>query len=268
MSEGPDACCAEASERLLKAHPSISDTQGVEKLLGAGVLAMVLACTVVGVRMLWLWARTRKSPELLLGAAFVLLGAVGYPLAIVARGGSAGAPSPNLLTIALGAQNLACVCMYAATWQTFHGGSTKLGRALAVVAAAFALSLAASAGSGTPDSGPWYYLGFVLRAGAFGWAAWESWRYHELMRLRLGLGLVDPVVVDRFRLWTISTIGIVLGFAVFLAGRLATDNVGASPWVLATTSLVSLVSATAMWLAFAPPAAYLHRVRARAASVG
>ena len=74
-----------------------------------------------------------------------------------------------------------------------------------------------------------------------------------------GLGLVDPVVADRFRLWSISTTTITLGFVVFLAGRLLTENVGETAWVLGATSLVGLVAGSTMWIAFFPPARYLRR---------
>ena len=74
--------------------------------------------------------------------------------------------------------------------------------------------------------------------------------------------LTDETVVDRFRLWSISNIGISLSFAVFLAGRLFTENVGQAPWVLICTSVVGLVSGTAMWLAFFPPQRYLRRFAA------
>ena len=104
------------------------------RLLGIGIVVQILACGVVGVRLLWLSARTRRAPELLLGTAFLMLGVVGYPLAIVARGGPGGMPSANLLVAALAAQNIACLCMYGATWRTFHpelrGGAAILGLGL------------------------------------------------------------------------------------------------------------------------------------------
>jgi len=238
----------------------------VEKLLGAGILAMVLACGVVGSRLLWLSTRTRQSPELLLGAAFVLLGVIGYPLAIAARGGPGGEPSPGLLLLALGVQNLACLCIYANTWRTFHADRRWPALLCGAVGLGFAASQIGAVASADPDGGPWYYLGFTLRVSGFAWAAWESRRYHDMMQRRLRLGLADPVVADRFRLWSLSTLGIVVGFGIFLVGRLTTENVGTAPFVLAATAVVSLGSALSMWLAFVPPAAYRRRVAARASS--
>ena len=50
----------------------------------------------------------------------------------------------------------------------------------------------------------------------------------------------------------------------FLAGRLLTENVGSTPWVLVTTSVVGVVGGACLWLAFFPPAPYLRWVRRRA----
>ena len=228
----------------------------MEKLLGIGIVFQVVACAVVGFRLALLSGRTRQAPELFLGASFLLLGAIGYPLSIVARSGAAGDLAGSLLLGALTVQNLACFCMFLTTGLTFHPGARFVRRGLVVVGTLFAASLVGSYASSGIDDGPWYYLGFTLRAGAFAWAAIESHRLGRRLQRRLRIGLGDVVVADRFRLWTISTAAITAGFAVFLAGRLMGVNVGTSPPVLIATSLVSAVSGTSMWLAFFPPARY------------
>jgi hypothetical protein len=238
------------------------------KLLGIGVVFQVVACAIVGVRLLMLAARTRQAPELFLGASFLLLGAIGYPLSIVARSGGAGELSSTLLLSALAAQNLACFCMFLTTALTFYPRRHPRARfvrvVLALTGSGFAASLAGSHLSASIDAGPWYYLGFSLRAAAFAWAAVESHRLGLRLQRRLRIGLGDVIVADRFRLWTISTAAITAGFAVFLAGRLLGVNVGTSPAVLIATSLVSLVSGTSMWLAFFPPTRYATWVVAQA----
>jgi hypothetical protein len=235
----------------------------MERLLGFGLIAMVAACSVVGLRLLWLSTRTRQAPELLLGGSFLLFGAIGYPLAILARGGAGGAPSPGLLFAALAVQDLACLCMAAATWRTFRPSDSWGAVLCALMGAGLGASVFGAFATGSPNGGFAYYLGFFLRAATFFWAAWESGNYYGLLRRRLAIGLANPIVVDRFRLWTLSTVGIVLGFAIFLIGRLTTENAAAAPFVLAATSAVSLVSAVTMWLAFVPPASYRRRVEAK-----
>jgi hypothetical protein len=228
---------------------------------------MVASCAVVGIRLLVLGARTRRLPEFLFGSSFVLLGAIGYPLSILARGGGpGGTPSTTLLLVALAAQNLASLCMYVTTWRTFHPDRRWIAGPIAIAALLFGASLLVGGSTGDPDHGPGYYLGFLLRAGAFVWASYESQLYYGAMKRRLAIGLGDPVVTDRFRLWNLATMGIVMGFGIFLAGRLTGANVGTVPWVLVATSLVSLLSGVTMWLAFFPPRAYLRRVLDRAPS--
>ncbi len=237
---------------------------GASPLLGLGVVLQLVACVGVGARLLWLAARTRELPELCLGSAFVLLGGLGYPLAIAARAGWFGDDATAWLTAALAAQNGAALAVYLMNARVFHAGERPVELAVWTVAVGFVASMCGSWAVGLAeavDQGPWYYLGFWLRAGAFLWAAADSTAYSLQLRRRLALGLADPVVVDRFRLWSIATIAISLGFAVFLAGRLVPDASPTSGWVLATTSGASAVSAVAMWLAFVPPRRYLERVR-------
>jgi hypothetical protein len=238
------------------------DEGAVEKLLGIGILVQVAACMVIGGRLLRLAGRTREAPELFLGGAFLLLGAVGYPLSIVARGGTFGEHSAWALLAALGAQDLACICMIVATWRTFHADRVGLWAVCGASLAAVSGSLIAGAVTGSPDAGFAYYVGFAVRMGSFTWAAFESLAYYRRLRRRQRIGLGDPVVLDRFRLWTISTFSIVAGFAVFLGARLLGGNVGTSAVVLLATSAVGVVGGTSMWLAFFPPAGYLRRVGA------
>jgi len=240
----------------------------MERLLGLGIVVMIAADAVVGARLLLVARRTRQVPELAFGLSFLLLGVVGYPLSIAAR----RAADPGcMLAAALTAQDLACLAMYVATWRSFRPGDPWARGVVVTAACAFTLSLLgdslATEGWALRDGGPAYYLGFVARAAAFLWAALEAGRYHAMLRRRLTLGLADPVLVDRFRLWTLASASIGLGFAVFLLGRLFTANVAESPLVLGASSVVGVSAGVAMLLAFAPPAAYLHRVRERAVAV-
>jgi hypothetical protein len=239
------------------------------KVLGIGVVFLIVACSVVGIRLLLLARRTRQIPELALGSSFLLLGAIGYPLSIVARTVAASSESGAglLLACALLAQNLASMAAYVATWRIFRPTQRWASAVVCVAGAAFVASLVGDtlvAGSWRfRDGGFWYYLGYSGRAAAFFWAAAESVRYHSLLKRRLHIGLADPVVTDRFRLWALTTLSISVAFLVFLAGRLLALNVSESPAVLAGTSLCGIVGGVSMWLAFFPPPAYTQWVRAR-----
>lgn len=237
--------------------------------LGGGLF--VLASLVVGARLMWLARRTRGLPEFVLGGGLFLMGGLGYPLlavAVQARGLPAGA------RIAMGVGNMALtvVGMSGVAWFTRRVFRPREPWA-AVLLAALALGYAALAllqivGPGVlaaldaPDHGLWAnsaWLGLV----AMLWAGLESVRYYRMQRRQLALGLSDPVVADRFRLWAISILcaacisGISLGLRM-----LGIDTAGTAAGSLVIGTL-GLVTAGYMWMAFVPPKSYLERVRAR-----
>jgi hypothetical protein len=236
----------------------------VERLLGLGLVVMIAADAVVGTRLLLLALRHRRLPELAFGASFLLMGVVGYPLSISAR--SAG--DAGLLAAALAAQNLGALAVYVATWQVFRPDAVWALRGVSMAGGVFLASLLGdSFQAGAPllrDGGAWYYLGFAARALAFVWSAAEAFRYHAMMRRRLALGLGDPVVADRFRLWAVSSTAVAVAFAAFLLGHLRGGAGATSAPVLVATSLAGIVAGVTVFLAFSPPAAYLRRVAARA----
>lgn len=245
----------------------------VTELLALGGLAMIAADAVVGVRLLGLARRTRALPEATLGVAFLLLGVIGYPLATAARRGVLGDGAGNAALLGGGilAQDVACLALYVHVARTFRAG-TRAADAIAALAgcllAATWVGQAARDGFAPDANGAAYLLGIAARAGAFGWAAFESLRCHRLARRRLRLGLADPVVTDRFALFGVAATAVFAAFAVFLLGRLVHAGAAEATWVLATSSAAGLVAAVAMWLAFVPPGAYLRRVAARAPAAG
>ena len=233
-------------------------------LLGLGMLVMCAADAVVGVRLIALSLRTRELPEFALGNAVLLLGAVGYPLSVAARRGLGGDSGPEaLLGWALAIQNLASLAMAVATWRTFRPASRWGTAACAGLGAALLASWCgqafASGFSLAPGGSAAYWLGYAARALPFFWNACESWHYHGMLSRRLAIGLADPIVTDRFRLWAISASGVCAAFAVFGLAALRGVDVATSPEVLATSSLAGLVSGATLWLAFLPPRRYLRR---------
>jgi hypothetical protein len=227
-----------------------------------GIGCLIVSCAAVGLRLLALGARSRQLPELAVGAGYLLFGALGYPLAAVARASAAeGAPQAGLwLAAALAIQNLGVMGGYVFNWRVFRPGRTG-----AAVTALGALLLALSwighgIDPGWPSAesrGPWYFLGLAARAAAFVWGAAEAFVYWRRLRRRLALGLADPVVTNRMLLWGTSEFVIALGFGVFAYATLAGTGVNAVPVVLAITAC-GLGAASTMTLAIFPPARYLR----------
>ena len=232
--------------------------------LGIGIAVMIVADAVVGGRLVWLSARTRRLPELALGLSVFLLGGVGYPLAIAARQGLGGADGASaVLGAALALQNVGALAMAVSVWRTFRADAPAAPLACAGFAAALLASWILQATGGgfglSPGATAAYWLGLSARATPFAWSAFESWRYFLLLRRRLALGLAEPAVADRFMLWAVCATSVTVAFALFAVAVVAGLDVATSPWVLAPTSAAGLVSGVTLWLAFLAPRWYRRR---------
>jgi len=234
--------------------------------LGGGVL--VLASLVVGLRLIALARRTRGLPELVMGLGLFLMGGVSYPLTVVAfQAESLGIPARSALVAAYMVLNgLGMTALAYFTRRVFRPRAPWAAAAVAAVAGGYAASLLAQvAGPGLADlvrtqQGPWNASLFVAAATPL-WAGGESLLYHLKLRKRLALGLAEPVVVDRFRLWCVA----MWCASVMTAASIAIQALGVSMVSSALGGLVlgplALVMGSCLWLAFFPPEAYLRRVR-------
>ena len=108
-----------------------------------------------------------------------------------------------------------------------------------------------------------------MRASVLGWSALESLRYYRVVRHRARLGLADPVVAGSFLLWGL---GSGAAFAAALLGHstriLTGHGVAEFPLLSLVVSLLGLVAAVSIWLAFLPTPTYLRIVRSRARRAG
>lgn len=233
-------------------------------LLGVGALAMITVDAIVGARLLALARRTRQIPEAALGTAFLLLGAIGYPLTTLARRGVIESETVNAALMGGGllVQDIACFAVILATAQTFRSGSRTARVAVVVAAVWFAaswLGQLVTSGFGPLETNFAYSAGLAARTAAFAWASVEGFRAHAQGRRRLRLGLADPLVVNRFLLFGIGMGAVFAAFVIFIIGQLTTANPSAAAWVLAATGVMGITTALPTWLAFLPPAAYRRR---------
>jgi hypothetical protein len=240
-------------------------------LAAAGGGAFVLVSLAVGLRMLLLARRTRELPELVMGAALFLMGGVGYPAGAVAKspaglaeGVRGAAIAVQLLCMGVGIAGIGVF-----NWRVFRPSHPAARRAAAVLGVAAAASVVWQGIQPGFVAGALANEGLALRLSEFlagcalVWAATESWLYWAKLRRRMALGMADPVVTDRIRLWGIGTTAAWLINVV--AQVLAWNGVdmAAVPWGGAVIGPVGLVAAGAMALAFFPPEGYRRRVAAR-----
>jgi hypothetical protein len=243
-------------------------------------IAFGLMAGVIGLRLIAMSLRTGQQAERWLGAGLLLTAGLGYMpmiVAMVAKQAHPGAAGLlDAITIcAWVVHNLGVVCMLAFIVQVFRASSrwawALSGAMAAVLWVGWGLYLQQGGVGGQPTSG--YWIAFATIGTYPLWNAFESFRYHRLMRRRLALGLADPVVVDRFRLWGVASLCAVASIWVvnlpFFLGKWVGTG-AATPITslcMVITAAFGIATVGGYWLTFFPPAWYRARL-ARTASAG
>jgi hypothetical protein len=244
-------------------------------LVGAiGGLAFVLASLVVGVRLLLLARRTRGLPELSIGLALFLMGGCGYPLTAVARLATSLSDEARAglfgFSLVLAFVGITSACLF--NWRVFRrhdAWATALVAGIAVTQVGFIVLQCVTPGlraAALHNEGVGLRLFTAMHAIPLGWAALESLRYSRLMARRSKLGLGDPVVADRMRLWAMGMFcALLINLASTTAALNGQDLAATTSGALVIAPL-GLLASSSVWLAFLPPKAYLRWVAARAAA--
>jgi hypothetical protein len=241
-------------------------------LLGLSTIASLAVSATLGVRLLRLWRRSRQTPELAIGASFLLAGVFGY-LATIVGNPAAAASNPErthaLLVIGLALISCGVSLSYLFVWKVFRPASRSAQALFWLATGALAVTVVPLSGNPTAPAevGPLTALGDLVRIGGGVWGAFESLRYYTIMRRRLRIGLAEPALTNRFLLWGL---GCVATAAIFLATStqarqlLVPADLALTPGIMILVSLFTLTTATAQWLAFLPPSAYLRWIAGRA----
>ncbi len=231
------------------------------------VLLFMVASVVVGTRLLLLWIRTRRLPELLLATALWCTGFFGFALGVMAKKMVSMPPSARLLlqVLDLSGEYLGAAALLLFAWRVFRP-KERWARGIAVAWGAASVGMLAwelSSGQyvrymdSAPVSGPCVPLGLAVRGLAPAWMTVEALRYYSMLRRRQRLGLAEPLVVNRLGLWTLASAGTFVGYAVSVVHRAVYGTaLEAHGWVVDSVAFLAFVSAVAISLAFFPPRAY------------
>jgi hypothetical protein len=232
----------------------------MEMFAGLSVCVLVLTSLLIAIKTFAVWRRTRGLPELLLGTMLLSATVLGYPLAIA----TSRIPPSEMWALHFASQALftvgyACLLLFTlrvfranTPWATCLAGVTLL--ALVAGAAAYAIEL-----SGENPRAPGELVGLTLLnsaaiAVAYFWTTLEAFRYHRQLRLRLRLGLSEVVVANRVLLWGLMSLAAGMAVIVSTAAMLAGSFL--SPPIVLACSVLGLVHAGCLFLAFHPPAWY------------
>jgi len=247
---------------------------GIEAIHSSSGMLYMATITTVGLRLVVLARRHRELPELLLGISLLLGGTLGSVLEVA--GMSQDAPFAPHVRGALLAAGKACVipgfaCQVLFIRMVFR---PREAWALAFVAATLFVQLAAYAGfaaTGTFSSGvmpaPIFLAELASRMAGSAWLVAESVRYYAIMRRRLALGLAEPVVTDRFRLWAVAGLAGLAMLATSAPPVVAHHQQMAwMNWMLPLFAVSGIAASSAYLLAFFPPGWYRRRVGERLAA--
>ena len=240
------------------------------------VTVFVLVVGTIGWRLLALWRRTRQTPELLLGLGLVLMSCVAVPLSGAGRIPGMAETPVGRTCFALGMCTIAVAAMLliAFTQRVFRAGDSwarcfAVGVSFVIAGAVTWMSYVNFVGASVAEIVPRMRPGTLALIGSmlvcFGWASAESFRYHANLKRRLALGLADPVLVDRFLLWGVSSGANSVLLVVLLACVQSGMVILREPVSLTAIAILGSVMSGAWYLTFLAPESYLKFVRERAA---
>ena len=230
---------------------------------------------MVGVRLLRLSRRTHQVPERSLGLALALTAGLGYGLLMVGTiwrrtAGWDQAPDVTLWIIGLGwvFHNLGVSFMLDFVRRVFRPGEAWAG----VLQIGLNLALWGSwlldafhGGIGAAEPGTYYWICFSVIGTYPLWTAVESFHYWGMMRKRVKLGLADPLVANRFLLWSIASFSSLASIWTveipsFLGyTRMSPEAINLSSFTMVGTSIFGIATICTYWLTFFPPAWYRAR---------
>jgi len=171
----------------------------------------LLTTLIIGSRLIMLARRTRQLPEFLLGGALLLGGILAGPLeaaSVTLRGETAPSLAGTLLLAGKIAGLGALICHAEFIRRVFRPRERWAWLLVAVMVscplATFYGFNAHGAFATSPIPWNWFWLDLSVRIAASTWLAAEGAIYYGMMRRRLRLGLADPLVTNRFLLWTIA----------------------------------------------------------------
>ncbi len=235
-------------------------------------LAMLVAATGAGVRVLAVARRTRRDPELWIGLAILLStfgGGIETAAARVAEGDPASSAVAWRLVTARTLHVISASTLAIGIWRIFRPGRAWA----ALLAFTNAMLLAGIFGAWLNSDeladparfSTLYLLIQSARVVPFVWGALESLLYYGKLRRRLRLGLADPLITHQFLLWGIAS----TSMATMLLLVIGTQGLGFSPLVWPPAVLMmtvcGAVGAATIYSAFFPPAFYRRWLAADAA---
>src|SRR5262245_13939545 len=242
-------------------------------LVGISQLVLALACGSVGIRLLLVWRRSRRLPELLLGLALLTISLCG-PLIAASGMGRSAVGELDFAPLALGIALFSCstLGMSGFTWRTFRPqarwgllvAAVGVAQLTAAIVALHQLAAAPAELASIDAARGWLVALRVPPIVNFAWTGLEAFGQWRMARRRVALGIGDPVVANRFALW--CGVGAFTTANNLVSTLLQSQGISpvAHPLGAAVVATAGLGSSALLWLVFMPPARYQAWVIRRA----
>jgi hypothetical protein len=157
-------------------------------------------------------------------------------------------------------------------WRVFRSGSRWGGLAVGFTAAVIVAGLTISVLEGdwegySPLSFKGFWFEWTGSVAPFVWLSAESFGAYLASRRRIRLGLIDPVVSNRYFLIGFYTALASLTFVIYIPMYIVYELHGVwSGWLDLSLGLVEIISVIALWLSFSTPPFYRRWIGASAAA--
>jgi hypothetical protein len=242
----------------------------IDILGAAGLVAFLFSSIAIGVRCILLSRTTRGFPELVIGIGFLVGAVVGYFPETVVLSTALLPPAleASVLAVTQIAIRGAAIAVLLFTLSVFRPDSVWARAAGGVIVTALCVSWVAfpytRIYAESPSELLWYDIFAISRSLPLAWGAADSLVYYLKSKRRAKLGLMDPIIANRFLLW-----GMGLGsMTLLMASTLLASATGIDPttsgWVLLESS-AGMIGAVTLWLTFFPSPSYKALVLRRAA---
>jgi hypothetical protein len=235
-----------------------------ELLQEAGTLIVFLAgisYVAVGIYLLQTAARENGGPSFFLGLALLLNG-ISFGFSEIGFVAGVERLIEPLTFISRICSAICSISVALFAWKVFRGhslwGGLAVGLDFALNAAGLTISVLEGDWEGyAPLSSHGFWFEWAGGTAPFVWLAFESIREYLVSRRRIPLGLIDPVVANRYFLIGFYSSLASLTYIIYIPMYIVYELHGVwSGWLDLGLGVVEVISVIALWLAFSAPPFY------------
>jgi hypothetical protein len=225
----------------------------------------------VGIYLLQTAARENGGPSFFLGLALLCNGfSFGFSEIPFVAGAEQFLDPLTFISRICSAACSVSIALFA--WRVFRSGSRWGGLAVGFTAAVIVAGLTISALEGdwegySPLSFKGFWFEWAGSVASFVWLSVESFGAYLASRRRIRLGLIDPVISNRYFLIGFYAALASLTYVIYIPMYIVYELHGVwSGWLDLSLGFVEIISVIALWLSFSAPPFYRRWIGASAAA--